>query len=222
MVKPRASGGGHGIRRWRVGETVPRRAVLQEFVPGVSGSVLLAGNGTVLGVTRQLIGDPAFGADGFRYCGNILVDDVVSGLADAITGLSGVYGIDFIKRPDGVIVPIEINPRYTAAMELVERRDGVSIAAAHFGGATTVRVAGDCVGKAIVYARRALTVGDTRDWLGDASVADIPMPGTRVARGQPICTVFARGGDVDACYAGLVARAERVYAAVESTRAVAA
>ena len=222
LVKPRASGGGHGIRRWRVGETVPRRAVLQEFVPGVSGSVLLAGNGTVLGVTRQLIGDPAFGADGFRYCGNILVDDVVSGLADAITGLSGVYGIDFIKRPDGVIVPIEINPRYTAAMELVERRDGVSIAAAHFGGATTARMAGDCVGKAIVYARRALTVGDTRDWLGDASVADIPMPGTRVARGQPICTVFARGGDVDACYAGLVARAERVYAAVESTRAVAA
>jgi hypothetical protein len=37
------------------------------------------------------------------------------------------------------------------------------------------------------------------------------MPGTRVRRGQPICTVFADGRDFDTCYAGLVARADRVY-----------
>jgi len=232
LVKPRASGGGHGVRAWRRGESVPRGAVLQEFVPGVAGSVVFVADAvraTVLGVTRQLVGDEAFGGSGFRYCGNVLVDGASAtshdAMCDAVTaafGLSGVNGIDFIARDgDGVVVPIEVNPRYTAAMELVERRDGVSMAAAHAGSPVTVRRGVGTVGKAIVYARRAVTVGDTRDWLGDDTVADIPMPGTRVARGRPICTVFAAGQDADACYARLVARAERVYADVATTRAAA-
>jgi hypothetical protein len=163
---------------------------LQERVEGVPGSVLFDGD-TVIGTTRQIIGDPAFGGSGFKYCGNVLVEpryDV------APLGLCGVYGIDFIER-DGVAVPIEVNPRYTAAMELIGSRES--------GVGTR--------GKAIVYARRTVTFGDTRDWLGDDTVADIPMPGTRVRRGQPICTVFADGRDFDTCYAGLVARADRVY-----------
>jgi uncharacterized protein len=189
LLKPRASGGGHGIKAWRAGDPIPRGMYLQERVEGVPGSVLFDGD-TVIGTTRQIIGDPAFGGSGFKYCGNVLVDtrnDI------APLGLRGVYGIDFIER-DGVAVPIEVNPRYTAAMELVGRRGSVGT-----------------VGKAIVYARRAVTVGETRDWLGDDTVADIPMPGTRVRRGQPICTVFADGRDFETCYTGLVARAERVY-----------
>jgi predicted ATP-grasp superfamily ATP-dependent carboligase len=214
LVKPRASGGGHGVRRWRRGERVPRRAVLQEFVPGAAGSVVFTPDG-VLGVTRQLIGDPAFGADGFRYCGNILLDnslieahhDALAARVTAAFGLTGVNGVDVVDR-----VPIEVNPRYTAAMELVERRDGVSIATAHATGRIGDRRVGrGTVGKAIVYARQTVTVGDTRDWLGDDTVADIPMPGTRVPRGRPICTVFVAGRDADECYARLVVRAEGVY-----------
>jgi uncharacterized protein len=203
LLKPRASGGGHGIKVWHAGDRIPRGMYLQERVSGVPGSVLFAGN-TVLGVTRQIIGDPAFGGYGFRYCGNILTDDAHDGSGLA---LAGVYGVDFVGQ-----VPIEVNPRYTAAMELVERRDGVSIAAAHAGRAVVRRRGTGTVGKAVVYARRAVTVGDTRSWLGDESVADIPMPNTRVAAGRPICTVFARGRDVDECYARLVARAEQVAA----------
>jgi predicted ATP-grasp superfamily ATP-dependent carboligase len=228
LLKPRASGGGHGIRPWSPGQGVPRGAILQERIEGVPGSVVFTANG-VLGVTRQLIGDPAFGATGFRYCGNILVDgdhDALAARVTAIFGLTGVNGVDFIVRErDGAVVPIEINPRYTAAMELIERRDGISIAAAHAGRAIGSRDSGlgtrGTMGKAIVYARRAVTVGETRDWLGDDSVADIPMPGTRVPSGRPICTVFAAGADVDACYARLVERANRIYATVESKRAAA-
>jgi predicted ATP-grasp superfamily ATP-dependent carboligase len=226
LLKPRASGGGHGIRPWRVGQPIPRGACVQERVEGAPGSVVFSAAG-VLGVTRQLIGDPAFGATGFRYCGNILVDaepqhQHLAETATATFGLTGVNGIDFIVRErDGVAVPIEINPRYTAAMELVERRDGVSIAGAHVGRPTTRCQGVGTVGKAIVYARRAVTVGDTRDWLGDDSVADIPMPGTRVPSGRPICTVFAAGVDAEVCYARLVDRATRIYAAVESKRVAA-
>jgi uncharacterized protein len=199
MLKPLASGGGHGVRVWRVGERVPRGWFLQARVGGVPGSVLFA-DGVVMGATRQLIGDPAFGGTGFKYCGNILIDAGPDGAVEGVVpaGLSGYYGIDVVGS-----VPIEINPRYTAAMELVERRQRMSIGA--------VRT----VGKAVVYARRSVTVGDTRDWLGDDSVADIPMPNTRVPAGRPICTVFASGCDADECYARLVSRASLLYETVE-------
>jgi predicted ATP-grasp superfamily ATP-dependent carboligase len=211
LLKPLASGGGHGIRPWRVGGKVPRGMFLQERVEGVPGSVLFDGT-TVLGTTRQLIGDPAFGGSEFKYCGNILLDRPAPALP--ALGLRGMHGIDFIER-DGVAVPIEVNPRYTAAMELIGRRDREK---AIVGKAIVGKA---IVGKAIVYARRAVTMGDTREWLGDESVADIPVPGTRVPRGRPICTVFASGRDVEECYARLVARADQLYAAVERRRVAA-
>jgi predicted ATP-grasp superfamily ATP-dependent carboligase len=65
-------------------------------------------------------------------------------------------------------------------------------------------------GKAIVFARRDVCVGDTRAWL-KADLADVPHPGTRIARGRPVCTVFAEGADATACRDALVARAADVY-----------
>src|SRR5262249_24597796 len=75
LVKPLRSGGGHRVRMWRSTSRVPRGMYLQAFVDGTPGSVIfVAAGGTAvpLGVSRQLVGDPAFGADGFRYCGSIL------------------------------------------------------------------------------------------------------------------------------------------------------
>ncbi len=49
--------------------------------------------------------------------------DTASALASAVTGefgLVGVNGIDFIVR-DGIPYAIEVNPRWCASMELVER-----------------------------------------------------------------------------------------------------
>ena len=230
MKKPRASGGGHGVAPWRRGEPMPRHAVLQERVAGLPASVLFAAHGgraAVLGVTRQLIGDRAFGATGYRYCGNLLVaappPPAALRLADAVAaefGLVGVNGVDCIARP-GALVPIEINPRYTSAMELVERRDGVSIAETHVRACRGALPSLDHVGrgaaygKAIVYARRSVMVGDTRAWVNDPSVRDIPQPGQRIPRGSPICSVFATGRTEAECYRQLVRRAERVYHAVE-------
>jgi predicted ATP-grasp superfamily ATP-dependent carboligase len=62
-----------------------------------------------------------------------------------------------------------------------------------------------------------VTAGDTRRWLGDGSVADIPHPHTTIARGGPICTVFAEDRDAASCYEALVRRAARVYEEVERT-----
>ena len=67
----------------------------------------------------------------------------------------------------------------------------------------------------MVYARRAVVVADTRSWLRDRSVRDVPHPGERIARGRPICTVFARARDARSCHAALVHRAALIYREVE-------
>ena len=69
-------------------------------------------------------------------------------------------------------------------------------------------------GKAILFARTGVTLGDTRAWLDDALVRDVPHPGERIAAGHPVCTVFAEAADAAGCYAALVARAARIYAAM--------
>src|SRR5439155_3545752 len=74
LVKPLASGGGRRVRPWRGGR-VPRGCYLQQLVDGTPGSVVFVAAGdhiVPLGITRQLVGEHAFGAEGYRYCGNIL------------------------------------------------------------------------------------------------------------------------------------------------------
>jgi predicted ATP-grasp superfamily ATP-dependent carboligase len=241
LLKPLQSGGGHRIRRW-TGRPVPRGAYLQQYVDGVPGSVVFVAAGrqvVPLGVSRQLIGDPAFGASGYRYCGSVLAAggdaqfspalvDRASALARAAGeefGLIGVNGIDFIARDDEPQA-IEINPRWTASMELVERRFAVSVFGAHADACSTgalpsVDLAafgdGGAAGKAVVFAREPVTMGDTRGWLEDATVRDVPHPGERIGAGQPICTVFAAAVDTQRCYAALVRRADEVYASLAVT-----
>jgi predicted ATP-grasp superfamily ATP-dependent carboligase len=229
LVKPRASGGGSGIVPWHAGERPPVGTYLQQRIAGVPGSIAFAADGrraVPLGVSRLLVGDRAFGASGFRYSGSILsgmdrgVGDIARRIAAAVTqefGLVGVNGIDFVVR-GGVPYPLEVNPRYTASLELVERAHGISIFETHaracareLPGAPP-ELGREAIGKAIVYAKRAVVVGDTHAWLDDESVRDIPGPGEQIARGQPVCTVFARGPDRAACYAALVRRASAVYA----------
>jgi uncharacterized protein len=234
MLKPLRSGGGQRVRRWTRGQ-VPRGAYLQEYVDGDAGSVVFVaagGEAVPLGVSRQLIGDPAFGSTGFRYCGSMfaaadsrfsprLVERAcaLARAAAAEFRLVGVNGVDFIAR-DEVPYPIEINPRWTASMELIERRSGLSVFTAHARACIdgTLPVfdlsAGRdarAVGKAVVFARQAMTMGDTRAWLEDPTVRDVPHPGERIGAGQPICTVFAEAPDARACYDRLVRRAAEVY-----------
>ena len=231
LIKPRASGGGHGIRWWVPGQPVHRGWHVQRFVEGIPSSVVFVaanGNAVPFGLTRQLVGDSAFGAEGFRYCGSIMGENSPAAasaneLAAVIArefGLVGVNCIDFIDH-DGVAVPIEVNPRWSASMELAERAYGVSVFGMHALACTTgalppvaIPDAQDrygVVGKAIVFALQDLTCGDTTPWLDDPDIRDIPHPGESIFAGRPVCTIFADGESSDACYAALVERAARIY-----------
>jgi predicted ATP-grasp superfamily ATP-dependent carboligase len=250
LLKPRASGGGRGIRWWTPGDAVPRGWHVQPYVDGVAGSIVFvaaAGRCVPLGLTRQLIGREEFGVTGFRYCGSILpgtgdsqfardaslfaVAVRLAEVASETLGLVGVNGIDFIAR-DGVAHAVEINPRYSASMELIERAFGLSIFGAHANACMhgalpafdldRARADSGAFGKAIVFARRDVVCGDTRPWLDDQSVRDVPHPGERIPAGRPVCTVFAEASDSTQCHAALVRRAESVYETLDAWSRVAA
>jgi uncharacterized protein len=244
LLKPRRSGGGHGTRVWRRTQLVPRTHYLQQRLAGLPGSIIFAADGhrgVVLGVTRQIVGDTRMGAGGFRYCGSLLGDaailfptqpmfqDVAEGLAVAVSkefGVQGLNGVDFIAT-DGIPYPIEVNPRYSASMELLERAQRRSMFQVHEqacrGTLPTGHMASEQVhGKAIVFARKNVVVGDTREWLDDISLADIPRPGETIQRGRPICTVFASAADAQSCYERLVSRAAAVYRLTKPGRRTAA
>jgi len=236
LAKPLSSGGGRRVRRWQPGARLPRGRYLQEFVAGTPASVVFVaagGRSVPLAVSRQLAGDAAFGAKGYQYCGSILLTGRTHADALALSqavaeefGLVGVNGVDFIDR-DGRAHAIEVNPRWSASMELVELAYGLSVFGAHAAACTRgelpafdVAQAAGAIGKAIVFARRDVVVGDTTAWLSQSlpalpalpALRDIPRPGDRIAAGRPVCTVFARGGEEAECYAALEAGARDVYA----------
>jgi uncharacterized protein len=240
LLKPRRSGGGHGITVWRRGCPVPRSRYIQERIDGTPGSIVFAADGrnaVALGLTRQLVADPNFGAQGFRYCGSLLGSpsslfpdgerllEIAAELASTVTsefGLVGLNGLDFMAR-DGVPYPIEVNPRFSASMELLERLHDLSMFELHARACgrtlpAAAPVSKGVEGKAIVFARRDVTLGDTRVWMGDRAFADVPHPGERIQRGHPICTVFARASDGQSCHRLLIRRAATVYRAAESAR----
>ena len=236
LLKPRRSGGGHGTSAWRSGRAVLRHQYLQERIAGVPGSVVFLADGRrarVLGLSRQLVGRRAFGASGFRYCGSLMGPGLfraearlrsrTEALTDAVVrtfGLVGLNGIDFIARA-GVPWPIEVNPRFSGSMELLERGAGLPLFALHAEACSGRLPAGPVPdfervhGKAIVFARADVLLGATHHWLRDPSLADIPHQGQQIARGRPICTVFGSARDPEGCLRSLGDMADAVYRTVE-------
>ncbi len=232
LRKPLHSGGGHDISFWERDRLIGTSFILQEHLSGISASASFVSNGeecVVLGLTEQLIGRAEFGARGFRYCGNILPltveqNAVLAQVHDVITRLTrefklvGVNGLDFVLK-DGQVFPIEVNPRYSASMELIERAYGLSIFDVHVqsirqGALPDFDLATwfadkRFYGKAILYAEQNGIAPDTRNW-PMRDIRDVPFPGEAVSAGDPVCTVLASGFTPAECFAGLVAQAEAI------------
>lgn len=241
LVKPRAGSGGAGIRIWRGQASIGTAHYFQEWVPGLPCSALFLGqsDGTVrlLGATRQLIGEPWLHARPFRYCGSVgplaLHASTHQGfrqLGAALVRdfkLRGLFGVDCIMK-DSLPWTVEVNPRYTASVEILEHALQIPILAlhgavfdanheipAHGLGSTT-----DCWAKAILFADRMVRFpahGPWQDTLGRPvafwempEYADIPEAGHTFAAGQPILTLFARGPSPEECLVRLQDKVRQV------------
>ena len=232
LVKPARSGGGHGIHFW-AGEALKGGTILQRYIAGRPASAAFVADGrhcVLLGITEQLIGETRLGAQEFRWCGNILPLAAPTGqqsvLVRSVTALAagltqrfhlcGLNGIDLIVDDQGQIFLLEVNPRYTASMELIEHATGGNLFSLHREGylghlpePPAIQWKGPFWGKGIVTTRRAVTVPVTDAWY-ERGRRDIPFTGERIAAGHPVCTVLVQGLDRDACWHELTAAADAV------------
>src|SRR5262249_9399076 len=136
-------------------------------------------------------------AQGIRLLGQALAEGF---------GLLGLFGVDFILR-DGRPWPVEVNPRYTASVEVLELALGRALTDDHRrafdrggpGLLAPVRPAGHgIVGKRIVFATVSCRFPDDGAWRAPPDdpfalpdLADVPAPHTEFAAGDPVLTVFA-------------------------------
>ena len=112
---------------------------------------------------------------------------------------------------------LEINPRYTGSMELIEWAYGLNIYSLHldaFDGRLPSFILSDHLndtfyGKGIVFARQDLEIKESKGWL-EFDRRDIPYPGDRIEQGHPICTVMARDDTFQHCFDALCINANNV------------
>ncbi len=238
LRKPWRSGGGHGIGRWDGAPLRKGREFIQARLAGRPASAAFVADGRrslIIGLTEQLIGRAELGGRGFGWCGNLLplptgvwstILPTVEGIAARLTRrfrLRGVNGIDLVigETPAGEPVPylIEVNPRYTASMELIERAYGLNLFSLHVAALDgrlpdfdlPEQSGGPYFGKGIVYARRRVTVPESEvaQWTIQGR-RDVPHPGETIEAGHPICTVLAEGETRAACWQRLLSSAAAV------------
>jgi predicted ATP-grasp superfamily ATP-dependent carboligase len=232
LRKPVHGGGGRGVREWRGGR-LPAGVVAQERIRGIPCSAAAVADGrsaALLGVSEQLIGRPALGARGFKWCGNVVpprlpaherralgagAQAICAHLAAAF-GLRGVFGVDLVWDGAQPWV-VEVNPRPVASLETIDAVHGVRSFAAHLDGCAgrlpaegTADDAAGAAGKAVVYATEDVRMPDTRDWPG-RGIRDVPHPGEAIAAGRPICTLVATGSSPEALLGELEARAAALH-----------
>jgi len=241
----RGCGGWHVLHASNTAAHQPSPAPLpvshyfQRLVPGTPMSATFCANGhqaVVLGINHQLV--CAIGDRPFVYAGVLgpvcLPEAASTALDQALQTLTaqfvlrGLGSLDFVFDGNTVQV-LEINPRPPASLALYGTRLAVGLMTAHVqaclqgrlpkllpapGGAPALR------GTAIVFAPHALHIDETAAHALQALPAchDLPMAGTRLQRGDPLCSVSAVGPDAAAVQAQLKSGRETVLNTLETTR----
>ena len=178
LAKPRRSAGGVGICPVMAAfNELPGGFYFQRRVDGLPCSAVFVsanGHATLLGITEQLIGARWAGTDGFRYCGSIgplplsaVQRNTWQRIGNCLAArfkLIGLWGVDAIVSGDA-IYPIEVNPRYTASVEVLKRTLAIEALSYHLHACAAGELPKldstqpqTCIGKAIAYAPVELRV----------------------------------------------------------------
>ncbi len=242
LVKPLAASGGRQVHHYhgeRATRPKPSGVYYQRHVKGDSVAPVYVGDGgrsRLLGVSRQLTGRTWLHAKPFAYCGSIgplPLPAYLAGRFEALGqalvnafGLRGLFGVDCVMHEDEPWV-IEVNPRYTASIEILEyaqknpalgwHRESCSADLPRIGPEAQIARSTVLVGKAIVFARQDLIFPSTGPWLQSLSkskvveevpaFADIPHAGAAIRQGWPIMTLLVEASSPEACERELEYRA---------------
>jgi uncharacterized protein len=210
LRKPLRSAGGRRIAHWNndAAEPVDYPMYFQQFVAGTPYAavyVATRGNATLLGVTRQLIDNASF-----RYVGSIgpisstgLLREVFTNIGQELATefeLVGLFGVDALVNATGVW-PVEVNPRYTASVEVLERALGINAITLHMTACREGTLPGHLppsasrvAGKTIYFAENDFTIDeDLRNVIDN--LADVPAVGTLIRKREPVVTVLREAND---------------------------
>lgn len=230
LLKDPSRHGGVGVRPW-TGENISQGNLLQEKLDArsYSASFFAAENEVrLLGVTEHLGFEydvrRMLNVPGYAYCGNILLRDwkekIINRLSDIVRCLTkeynlvGMNGIDFIMTEDEEPLLLEINPRWCASFELLERIPDFVPAVSQIEGKLppNTELSVGAVGKAILYApvTGVKVPADSLEWLREG-IVDVPMPGEIIMPRHPLCTVIAEGETRETCHNALLEKASKLY-----------
>ena len=213
LCKPWNSAGGRNIQPWRDGDMSTKKVYYQAFQPGRScaGAFVAAGGKCVfLGATWQLIGEAFLHAGPFHYAGswgpwaeNRKLDEQWQAIGQCVAkefDLVGLFGIDAVLHEE-TLYPVEVNPRYTASLEILERAADFSAVSLHVSACCHVQLPTKSHfpvhfdkllhAKGILYSPGTYSISPALSSHAlHSSAADIPHPGTLLEQHHPILTLF--------------------------------
>jgi predicted ATP-grasp superfamily ATP-dependent carboligase len=107
-------------------------------------------------------------------------------------GLFGSNGIDFVISKGGIPYVVEVNPRFQATLECVERVLGVNMVEAHMK-ACLQGILPIIAKKTAAFCTRLILFAPQRLVAPDLSVLeevrDIPIPEVIIEKGEPVCSI---------------------------------
>jgi len=196
----------------------------QRRVQGESISALFLADGTtahIVGFSRQWT-SPTPDAP-YRYGGAVRLRRFDRGAAAMIggwltgltrrTGLVGLCSADFIRNRDGYQL-VEINPRPGATLDIFDSVEAPLLEAhlrACRGRRSELPRHADSMASLIAYAGMPIPAFPEVDW--PVWTADRQPTGTKLDKGDPVCTIFARASSAAAAKRGALTRLKHLEAA---------
>ncbi|MSR51293.1 MAG: hypothetical protein CK551_07840 [Planctomycetaceae bacterium] len=221
LRKPKYRSGGLGIKPFDPSkQTMVDDAdfYYQEFIKGESRSAIFCFTESgfeLLGTNIQSSGTQSLHASDFLYSGNmgpvkpcnseIKELQTIGEIISSNYRPRGLLGMDYILN-ESRVYPLEINPRYTASMEVLELALGQNFITKHmqaFGFKTIcenpARTEPSVIGKAIYYAPHDVLIPEDAPWVSIEAnpqlfspFADIPRANSAIDKGSPVVTIFAK------------------------------
>jgi len=233
IIKSLNSSGGTAIRAY---DGSPYEGEYpQRLIDGQSIGVCFAGSSggetRLIGISRHITGDPGFRQPSFQYGGLIYPADVgrdIEGNLEKFgrkiaesSGISGFWGADFILSNEKLWL-LEINPRFTATLELIALEHGLDLVAEQGGmlhGAEppALTAPSRVRGTAVCYADGEILFGKPADWFAKGA-RDIPRAGKRFKNGEPVISIYANGDSAEKAISRLKKTADGFYAESHGNR----
>lgn len=219
---------------------IPGQVYFQRRRGGRSLSALFIaarGHSRVLGFAEQLTCE--VGSLPFVHAGSIGPIDLPAGVVARVsaaiaalcaqTGLTGINSCDFLLDGDAFEL-LEINTRPSSTMTLYETASpqawprgllACHIEACRHGRLPAMPSATTTpwrAGQQVLFAPRPFTVSPafSDTCLHDARCRDVPMPGTPIEAGDPVCTLLVRAASPEAVRFALVAQHALVLQRIET------